>query len=566
MNRSDDIRKTQKSFARKAKAEPGHRFRDLWHLLGREDWIRTALANTLANAGARTPGTDGVSKEDLKTEAEQAIFAKSLRSELKTGRYKPTPVRRIWIPKPGKSEKRPLGIPTLKDRAVQELLKMLMEPIWESDFLDCSNGFRPGRRAMDCIYVCYSRIQSQNKYYWIVEGDIRKCFDRINHKKLLELVQRRIADGRVVKLVDAFLEAGVMEEGLLQETPEGTPQGGILSPLLANIYLHELDRWWWEKYGSLSRWQKTKRRREGKGNFILTRYADDFIILCNGTRESAEQIRQEVKEFLWQELHLELSEEKTRITHANEGFDFLGFHIQREVAGNNRPWLRVTPTQRSEQRLRDTIQKMTGRALAWEPVSEKVKAINRVLRGWGNYYRQVSSSDAREKLDWYVSQRMLKWLCKRHKGVGKRAILRMYYIRQGTRKNWGTGEGQGKVYLFMLRDIQHSAYRRKKPNNPYLDEDTSPVSGYEMEDPHIQTWNGTLGKNKAEWLEARSNVLRRDNYRCTQCGSTEELEIHHLKPTGGNRLDNLCTLCQKCHGKTLSYGTRRDLSRAGRNS
>jgi RNA-directed DNA polymerase len=566
MNQSNDIRETQKSFARKAQAEPEHQFQNLWHLLCREDWIWSALTNTLANTGARTAGIDGISRSDLKSEQAQVEFITNLRDELKTGSYKPTPVRRTWIPKPGKSEKRPLGIPTIKDRVVQEAMRMLLEPIWESDFLDCSNGFRPGRRTMDCIYVCYSRIQRRNKFYWVIEGDIRKCFDRINHKKLVELVQKRIADRRIIKLIDAFLEVGVMEDGLFQETPEGTPQGGILSPLLANIYLHELDRWWWEKYGNLSRTEKSKRRYGYEGNFILTRYADDFIILCNGTKDSAEQMKQDVKEFLWNELHLELSEEKTHVTHATEGFDFLGFHIQLEQSQDNKPWLRVTPTQKNEQRLRDTIRKMTSRAYGWEMIPEKISAINRVLRGWGNYYRHVSSSSVRQKLDWYVSQRMLKWLCARHKGAGKRTILRKYLIRQGRRKNWGVEAGQGKVYLFMLRDITHSVYRRKTPDNPYLEDDATPIPPYEMESAHIETWDGTLSQNKAEWLEHRTQALVRDNYCCTVCGSTEELEVHHVKPTGGNRLENLRTLCQKCHKKTPSYGTNRSLSNTGRNS
>jgi RNA-directed DNA polymerase len=416
------------------------------------------------------------------------------------------------------------------------------------------------------VFGCYSRIQRRNKFYWVIEGDIRKCFDRINHKKLIELVQKRIAYRRIIKLIDVFLEAGVMEDGLFQETPEGTAQGGILSPLMANIYLHELDRWWWERYGNLSQTEKTKRRRRHEGNFILTRYADDFIILCNGTRESAEQMKQDVKEFLWNELHLELSEEKTHVTHANEGFDFLGFHIKREEPKDNKPWLRVTPTQKSEQRLRDTIRKMTSRAYGWELVPEKISAIKRVLRGWGNYYRHVSSSASWQKLDWYVSQRMLIWLCARHKGVGKRTILRKYLIRQGKRKNWGVEDGQKKVCLFMLRDITHSDYRRKTPNNPYLENDATPILAFEIENPHVETWDGTLSQNEAEWRRHRTQALERDNYCCTECGSTEGLEVHHLKPTGGNRLENLQTLCQKSHEKTLSYGTNRSLSSTGRNS
>src|SRR3990172_7763460 len=225
-----DVLKTQQSFARKATAQREHHFRDLYHLICRRDWIEQALQYVLSNAGAKTAGVDGISKHDLKTEEEQAAFITKLQADLKAGTYQPMPVKRVWIPKPGKPEKRGLGIPTLRDRVTQELLRMLMEPIWESDFLDCSHGFRPGRRTMDCIYFCYSRIQTQNKYFWIIEGDIRKCFDRINHNILIRLVRQRIADNRIVVLIKGFLKAGIMDDGLFKDTPEGTPQGGILTP------------------------------------------------------------------------------------------------------------------------------------------------------------------------------------------------------------------------------------------------------------------------------------------------------------------------------------------------
>lgn len=172
----DDISKTQRSFARKALAEPQHRFEDLYHLICREDWIEAALDAVLGNAGARTAGLDGISKDDLNTENKLYCFVKELQTGLRAGTYKPTPVQRVWIPKASGGQ-RPLGIPTIRDRVVQRLLKMLLEPIWESDFLDCSNGFRPGRRTMDCIAMCYARIMTQNKYFWVVEGDIRGCFD-----------------------------------------------------------------------------------------------------------------------------------------------------------------------------------------------------------------------------------------------------------------------------------------------------------------------------------------------------------------------------------------------------
>ncbi len=390
---------------------------------------------------------------------------------------------------------------------------------------------------------------------WFIEGDISKCFDKLDHEVMLNALRVHIADERFIRLIENLLKAGYLEDWKWNATHSGAPQGGVLSPLLANIYLHELDKWWWTKYGNLAPYEKTKRRKSGKGNFILTRYADDFIILCNGDAEGAKAMKQEVKDFLWDVLHLELSEEKTRITHANDGFDFLGFHIQRENPKDNKPWLFITATSQSEQRLRDKIKKMTGRAMSWEPVPEKIRAINRVLRGWGNYYDSVSSTFTRQKLDWYVHQRMMKWLTSRHKGVGKRAVLKMYYIRQGNRHNWGCKDGKDTVYLFMLRDISKVSYRPKKLGNPYLADDNTHQP--EAETPYMETWDGTTSRHKAVWWEIRKAVLERDSYKCQQCGAMENLEAHHLKPSGGMVMENLQTLCLECHQKTESYGRKR---------
>ena len=321
--RMDDIRKTQESFARKAQMQPQHKFGDLYHLICREDWLKNALKKVLSNPGSRTAGIDKISRSNLKEEEQKTAFVQVLQAELKGGTYRPQPVKRHWIPKTN-GKQRPLGIPTLKDRVVQMALKILLEPIWESDFLDCSNGFRPGRRTMDSIRVCQSRITTQNKFLWVVEGDIEGCFDHVQHAILLKLVAQRIKDKRILTLIEAMLKAGIMEDGLFQHTEEGTPQGGILSPLLANIYLHQFDLWWWEKYGKLSPYQKAKRRKVGMGNCILTRYADDFILLCNGTKAEAEKIREEARQMLWEKFQLKLSLEKTHITHVTDGFDFLG--------------------------------------------------------------------------------------------------------------------------------------------------------------------------------------------------------------------------------------------------
>jgi group II intron reverse transcriptase/maturase len=213
---------------------------------------------------------------------------------------------------------------------------------------------------MDCIYFFYCRVQSQNKYFWAIEGDIRKCFDRIHHETLLRLIRQRIGDSHITTLVSAFLKAGLMDGGLFHDTPEGTPQGGILSPLLANIYLHQLDLWWWRKFGQLTHLEKWKRRLAKLGNAILVRYADDFVILWNGTRQDALALRDELKQFLADELHLELSEEKTHITHLTDGLDFLGFHIQLELpTDGHKMWLRVTPTKENVKRFRLKIKALT---------------------------------------------------------------------------------------------------------------------------------------------------------------------------------------------------------------
>jgi RNA-directed DNA polymerase len=558
----NDILKTQRSFTRKASAQRAHRFEDLYHLICREDWITQALQHVLSKEGARTAGVDGMSKNHLKTEEAQAWFVEQLQVDLKSGTYHPSPVKRVWIPKPGKKEKRGLGIPTIRDRVVQELLRMLMEPIWESDFLDCSHGFRPGRRTMDCIAPFYARVTTQNKFLWAIEGDIKKCFDRVNHRILLRLVRRRIADHRIVNLVKAFLKAGLMESGLFEETVTGTPQGGILSPLLANIYLHQLDMWWWRKYGSLSPKQKEARRKATQGNAVLVRYADDFVILWNGTHQGAFALREELRQFLWEQLHLELTEEKTHVTHLTDGLDFLGFHIQWRLDGN-KPWLRVTPTRANIRRFKAKIKAMTKRGTAFATPEMRLKALNRVIRGWGNYYRHVSFKQDAHELDFWINRRVLIWLKHKHDGKGVHWILEHYKVRETTngknRWNFAATNSKDGSYIFLakLSDIHLTKYRRRKPENPYLNAVSVP-SPDEPETPLLEPRIVNVRPEKVAWLETRAEVLKRDEYRCVECGNVfVPFEIHHEIPQkegGEDKLDNLQTLCEQCHTKTDSYG------------
>lgn len=558
----NDLRKTQESFARKAQAQPKHRFGDLFHLICREEWLWEALQRVLRNAGSRTAGIDGISRKDLQGEAEQQRLMHELQTELRVGTYYPQPVRRRWIPKPGKAERRGLGIPTLKDRVVQMALKMLLEPIWESDFLDCSNGFRPGRRAMDCIRTCRSRITTQNKYLWVIEGDIKGCFDHVQHNILLKLIQRRIRDQRIVKLIATMLRAGVMENGVLESTPEGTPQGGILSPLLANVYLHELDHWWWEKYSSLTPYEKAKRRKQGIGNCILTRYADDFVLLCNGPQAEVERLREEVRQVLWASLRLELAMEKTRITHVTEGFDFLGFHLEWKLPKSGKPWLRVTPSQKSIQRLRRTIKRMTRRNTFYQAPLDKVKSLNRVLRGWNQYYEYANATQDASKLTYWANDRFFLWLEKRHK-KGARWVMHTYRHREqrGSYNRWNLGvrdENGEMVFLYQLTNLHRRIYYARKPPHPYLTDTSVDTSFPDTAFPKF--WKGDTTPEKAEWAETRLTVLGRDGHRCVQCECTDNLHVHHVRARrkgGQHQMDNLQTLCAQCHSQTDTWGRPR---------
>ena len=557
----DDLRKTQESFARKAQAQPTHEFRDLYHLVCREDWLREALQAVLCNVGSRTAGVDGISRKQLTDEAAQARLIDNLRAELKAGTYRPQPVRRHWIPK-ANGKLRPLGIPTIKDRIVQMVLKMLLEPIWESDFLDCSNGFRPGRRTMDCIRTCQTRITTQDKYLWAIEGDIRGCFDHVQHTILLKLVRRRIADERVVGLIADMLKAGVMEGMLFQHTPEGTPQGGILSPLLANIYLHEFDRWWWEKYGGLTPYQRTKRRKQGIGNCILTRYADDFLLLCNGPREEVERLREEVRQVLWEQLQLELAMDKTQITHVTEGFDFLGFHLQWKLPKQGKPWLRVTPSDKSVERFKHTVKALTRRGTFYQAPLEKINGLNRVMRGWNQYYEYVSATQTANKLTFWANGRLFLWLEKRHK-KGARWVISKYRYReqrgQYNRWNLGVQDGKGQmVFLYQMTDLHRHAYYARKHPHPYLTEATETGDPFDM--PFPLFWEGRTTPEKADWAALRLAVLERDHYRCVKCGNAENLHVHHIQSRrkhGANQMDNLQTLCDRCHMETTEWGRPR---------
>jgi RNA-directed DNA polymerase len=364
---------------------------------------------------------DGQSAAAITARGEEAFLAE-LGADLKARRFVPLPVRERMIPKPGTTKRRRLGIPTVRDRVVQAALKLVLEPIFEADFKPCSYGFRPKRRAQDAIAEIHQF--TSHSYEWVLEGDIEACFDEIDHSALMGRVRHRIKDKRVLGLVKAFLHAGILsEDGVERDTFTGTPQGGILSPLLANIALSALDEHFAEAWGDRN--ARVRRRRHGLANYRLVRYADDFLVMVSGTRAQAETLREEVAAVL-APIGLRLSEAKTRIAHIDEGFDFLGFRIQRQTKrGTDKRYVYTYPSKKALASIKAKVRALS-RGNTNQPLAVLLHQLNPVLRGWTNYFRHGVSSATFDYLDHFVWVRVIRWLRHKHNHVSWKQLRRRY--------------------------------------------------------------------------------------------------------------------------------------------
>jgi group II intron reverse transcriptase/maturase len=396
MNTSRKVQVLQSKLSRAAKQSLDRRFGALYDKIYRRDVLKEAWKRVRANKGA--PGVDEQDFEWIEQELGIRSFLEEIRRELKSQRYRPKPVKRCWIDKPGKPEKRPLGIPVIRDRVTQMACKLVIEPIFETNFLACSYGYRPKRSAKMAI-LTIQRAISHARQTVIVDCDIRGFFDNVDHRILLNLVRRRISDPRVLKLIGGWLKAGVMEDGTY--TPPdviGTPQGGVISPLLANVYLHSLDKMF--KESDLS------------GTWV--RYADDIVIAAWG---GGQHILKRLRQMLGR-LKLELSEEKTRVVKAEDGFDFLGVHFKLCPVTSPGKKLeqvcRVWPSDRSMKRIREKIRTKIGRRYS-KSLEEMIEELNPVLRGWHNYHKAVDPYPRRIlNLNRYVWDRLRIFLRRKH--------------------------------------------------------------------------------------------------------------------------------------------------------
>jgi len=458
-----NVDEMQKKLSQKAEKEPEHQFENLYGMLCNEGWLRVAAHTTLQNRGSVTAGIDGMTKSSFLEDFDGNI--NRLKEALKAKTFEPTPVKRVYIPKPNSEKKRPLGIPILLDRIVQEALRMILEPIWEADFSRHSYGFRPNRSTYDAIAYLHKSLigTSGATYQWVIEGDIASYFDTIPHRRLIKAVRKRVADRNTRDLLWKFLRAGVMHQDTMKETLTGTPQGGIISPLLANIYLHELDRYMESKYLNLTESQRLRRRKKGIGNILYVRYADDFVVLCNGTKAEAHATKQEIGELL-RTMGLTLSEDKTKVTHATEGFDFLGYTIIRSIGMRGKMIPKVLIPEKAIKRFRLKVREILTPSGTKESIGYTIQRLNWLTRGWCEYYRCTSSpSWAFGKIQTELYWDFAHWLGQKYEIKHMSGIMQRFYKD----KTFGTNAGK----LVMPTEYKAKRLMAKTWHNPYTEKD-----------------------------------------------------------------------------------------------
>ena len=514
------------------------RARNLMDLMHQPQWIAAACDRVLGRSRGKAAGVDRVTASEFQQNRRANL--EELRLELKRGTYQPLPLRRVMIPK-ANGKQRGLGIPCIRDKIVQEAIRMALEPIYEAEFHANSYGFRPNRSTHHAVSRCQQ--MTQKGFTWVIEGDVKACFDEISHKAILGCLREKVMDNRFLELVHRLLKAGVSVEGVVHPTEKGVPQGGVASPLLSNVVLNKLD-WFLQEQGHYGLAQGYAWKK-GRPNVRFARYADDWcVFITRGSKRYAERLRDRIGEFLTQHCGVELSMEKTRITHVRDGFDFLGFHLQLGIGqrGNHVPKVRVP-----RKALTNAIRRL-NEAMRWQPTQQSGAARlvrgSAVVVGWANYYRIAHDFNRMaNQLDYHAFWIAVKALCRRY-DITTAQCIRKY----GRGENISIGDS---YVLKRAQEIQMSW--KQEPPKPY-----DPGTGCYLDDVD---WEAEVrqyeDRQRPGRMDFKAMTLFRDGYRCRKCGTRvthETSETDHIKPVNSfasyaqaTNLLNLQTLCLACH-------------------
>ena len=587
-----NVSEEMKHLHKLAKENPSKRFNHLWENLICSEWLAQAWEEIRRHKGSQTAGVDNTNAIDV-----DMTLIDNLAEELKTRKYRPKPVRRVHIPK-ATGKTRPLGIPTIKDRIVQQALRMLLDPVFEADFLNCSHGFRQGLsthtalRDVACGYASTS---------WVIEGDIEGCFDNVNHGKLIKLIEKRIADKKILSLVKAFLEAGYMEDWQYHKTYSGTPQGGIISPLLANIFLHQLDQFMEDEFeanrtqtkrqsnsrrnpeyrkveNQITRLRRMLKETDEEGRKLIidelkelekqrksipiyakgkkhpckvkyVRYADDFVILVSGNKQETEAIRDKIKQLLSQN-GLRLSDEKTNLTHWSKTVHFLGYNLQGKMRAKGvgiKPVLSVP-----QEKLRKAIESIKQVGSYYHiPEVDVLLQVNAIYRGWCNYYKYANSPQkVFEKLARKTWWEYAHFIARKHKSSIAKMIQRerkakgLGEVKKGGRKRYTFQVPVGKRSLILDIFPPKTGKFRTIPNKSEWNVDLKPITPL----------NWQSGRSLATRLQA----LDRAKGVCERCKENPIAQVHHTIPMRGktflarimsdkSQRETAVALCEECH-------------------
>lgn len=514
------------------------RIRNLMDLMHNPTWIALACDKVLRRSRRKASGVDGMTVYIFEQSCERRL--EQLRLELKRGTYQPQPLRQVKIPK-ANGKMRHLGIPCLRDKIVQEAIRMALEPIFEVEFHENSYGFRPNRNAQQAVNRCHNAAHTG--FTWVIEGDVKACFDEIPHKMIIKCIREKVMDNKFLNLVNRLLKSGVQSDGEVHPTVKGVPQGGVVSPLLANVVLNKLD-WMLHSKGF---YDKTAQYRltHGQSNIRFARYADDWcVFVTRATKRNVERLRDEIREFLKETCGLELSAEKTRITHVRDGYDFLGFNISLGVGKSGKLVSKVKVGQKAI----TNIQRRLGEALRYRPTQESISVrlirASAVVRGCANYFKIAHNfSRVACRLDHKAYWIAVKAIC-RKEDITTAQCLRKY-----------SAQNIICVYkhcaLARFQDTK-ATYYPSSPEPYHPGTNQLYPEDQELEAAYI------LYDNKRPGISDLKRVaIIRDNFRCCNCDAKVSVmtsHADHIIPVKcfanfaqANKLDNIQTLCLKCH-------------------